>query len=527
MKNIGLVAFLSVFLVACGGSGGSASSGGSGATSKTGVFIDAPVKGLSYLASPSGKSGVTNQMGEFEYMSGDVISFSLGSIALGDGRVDKDDEIKVTQFGVRALPVAQLLQSLDTDADKDFIDVSGIEISEQLGDVIEERLDSEDEEDVLSQAEFESIKNDNPEVLAEDLVSKEEALEHISEQIPDSGLVFSYDEVANTILTSGSLLNSFDGVVMIFNTDTDLVSFIDVEGESQVSYSKYPWAIVGGKIQVEKPNNEICDISKLAEGSDGDFDVKLECSGDNTKIFHMLSAKSFGMSDLAGESFTIEYEDNNGTQQETITFIDNGTYTIDDGEKVEEPRIYKESDFKNTLWFSEDNQNESKGFLFLFPEGSVDDGKFIIVRYDSNASFDGVQIIESKDGKWTDLFETKEQSINADNITSGLINFPSGITPANAYVRLVPQAFQQDDGDGYNYGDGLRCKVQNDGSWGASECLINSQSAKDYFTQDSLYQFIVFEDVDGNAQWDRDEQSLCFLGNSVSWDSWASINCNP
>ena len=522
MKNIGLVAFLSVFLVACSGSGGS---GGNGATSKTGVFIDAPVEGLSYLASPSGKSGVTNQMGEFEYMIGDVVSFSLGNIKLGDGRVDKDDEIKVTQFGVRALPVAQLLQSLDTDADKDFIDVSGLEISEQLGDVIEGRLDSEDE-DVLSQDEFETIKNDNPEVLAEDLVSREEALEHISEQIPDSGLVFSYDEVANTILTSRSLLDSFDGVVMIFNTDTDLASIIDVEGENQAGYSEYPWGIVGGKIQVEKPNNEICDISKLAEGSDGDFDIKMECSGDNTKIFHMLSAKSFGMSDLAGESFTIEFEDNNDTQQETITFSDSGTYIIDDGEKVEEPRIYKESNFKNTLWFSFSNEYENEGVLFLRIRGTLNNGNILAIEYDRDNLFHGIQLIKSDENIWNFLFETYV-SISADDITSGLINFPGGITPANAYVRLVPQAFQQDDSDGFNYADGLRCKVQNDGSWGVSECLIHSQSAKDYFTQDSLYQFIVFEDANGDAQWGRDEQSLCFLGSSSAWNSWANINCSP
>ncbi len=47
-----------------------------------GRFIDSPVSGLSYITS-SGLSGVTDASGEFLYLIGDVITFSLGQLELG------------------------------------------------------------------------------------------------------------------------------------------------------------------------------------------------------------------------------------------------------------------------------------------------------------------------------------------------------------------------------------------------------------------------------------------------------------
>ena len=64
-------------MVACGGGGGDSSAGGgtpAGGTPvsvKTGVLIDEIVVGMPYKAAPSGKSGVTNSKGEFEFEAGD------------------------------------------------------------------------------------------------------------------------------------------------------------------------------------------------------------------------------------------------------------------------------------------------------------------------------------------------------------------------------------------------------------------------------------------------------------------------
>ena len=81
------------FFTACGGGTGdsvSANSTGDQTTTLTaasntvtGQFIDGPVKGLYYECS-SGKSGLTNEEGEFVCEKGDSVTFKVGSIVLGE-----------------------------------------------------------------------------------------------------------------------------------------------------------------------------------------------------------------------------------------------------------------------------------------------------------------------------------------------------------------------------------------------------------------------------------------------------------
>ena len=47
-----------------------------------GIFVDSPVSGLEYMTS-SGLTGRTNSAGEFNYLEGDTVSFSLGPLLLG------------------------------------------------------------------------------------------------------------------------------------------------------------------------------------------------------------------------------------------------------------------------------------------------------------------------------------------------------------------------------------------------------------------------------------------------------------
>jgi len=62
-------------LVACGG--GSSSS--SGTSTIKGQYVDAPTAGLTYVASPSGLSGVTDGAGNFTFAAGDTVTFSVKS----------------------------------------------------------------------------------------------------------------------------------------------------------------------------------------------------------------------------------------------------------------------------------------------------------------------------------------------------------------------------------------------------------------------------------------------------------------
>jgi len=70
-------------IAGCSGGGG----GSSGPTSQTstGYYIDAPVEGLEYSTS-SGISGTTGKNGEFQYRSGDNVTFKIGNVTLGTAK---------------------------------------------------------------------------------------------------------------------------------------------------------------------------------------------------------------------------------------------------------------------------------------------------------------------------------------------------------------------------------------------------------------------------------------------------------
>jgi FG-GAP repeat/Divergent InlB B-repeat domain len=71
-------------LAACG-SGGSDGGGGPvpAAAPLAGTFVDSPVQGLGYTTTPSGLSGVTDVNGQYNYMAGDTVTFTLYGRPLG------------------------------------------------------------------------------------------------------------------------------------------------------------------------------------------------------------------------------------------------------------------------------------------------------------------------------------------------------------------------------------------------------------------------------------------------------------
>ncbi len=88
-KKILALSALALLLSACGG-GGSSDSNNVNAdpptstpppTPSTGVFIDSPVTGL-YYETPT-YSGTTNTLGEYNYLPGETVTFSVGGIILG------------------------------------------------------------------------------------------------------------------------------------------------------------------------------------------------------------------------------------------------------------------------------------------------------------------------------------------------------------------------------------------------------------------------------------------------------------
>ncbi len=139
------IVLASSVLTACGGGGG----GGGGESSSstplpppvsvlTGQFVDSPVAGLFYRT-PT-RAGLTDAQGNFKYLAGETIVFSLGGTTLGQAKgsavvtpfsltgmtpvraeleiLDLLKAASVNSFD-RTLNIATFLQSLDTDGNPD------------------------------------------------------------------------------------------------------------------------------------------------------------------------------------------------------------------------------------------------------------------------------------------------------------------------------------------------------------------------------------------------------------------------
>ncbi|MEI2767486.1 MAG: adhesin [Nitrosomonas sp.] len=103
----------------------------------TGILIDSPVSGISYSAS-SGKSGVTDDKGQFHFNHGDKIEFKLGSLTLGN----IPGSLIVTPIELaggndhKLQNLLVLLQSLDADSDL----TNGISISQETASAVSNKI---------------------------------------------------------------------------------------------------------------------------------------------------------------------------------------------------------------------------------------------------------------------------------------------------------------------------------------------------------------------------------------------------
>ena len=107
----------------CGGGGSDPTITGTGSTT-TGKFVDGPVMGLSYKT--KSLSGKTNAEGEFQYVEGEVITFSYAGVDLGNAEAKElmtpwdlvqQDDIEIAQLAL--INMIRLLQTLDQNENHD------------------------------------------------------------------------------------------------------------------------------------------------------------------------------------------------------------------------------------------------------------------------------------------------------------------------------------------------------------------------------------------------------------------------
>jgi hypothetical protein len=210
MKNSILIVVLCAGLVACGG--GSSSSSNKGSTNTlTGVFLDSPVINIGYRT--ESLVGVTNSLGEYDYIDGETVTFFIGGLELPPvtatgivtpldlaGSDDTSDSTVVN--------IIRLLQSLDEDGNPD----NGITITDAAK-IVATQVDFE-----LSIDDFESsaavtnlVANSGSTNIV--LISKNDAIAHFEDTLVDARVNF----VANSNIT---------GIWTTDLTDNDLLAFV-------------------------------------------------------------------------------------------------------------------------------------------------------------------------------------------------------------------------------------------------------------------------------------------------------------
>jgi hypothetical protein len=469
VKNIIFIIYTTLILAACGGSSSSTTSTPNNSdnnetVSKIGVFIDAPVKGLSYTSSPSGKKGITNEKGEFEYIDGDTVSFNMGSIELGKAVPDKDKTVKVTQLR-EALLVAQLLQVLDADADENKIDVSDILIPKEIEETIFKKLkgtaeisDEDEDENIITAEEFKAIKQKNPYKLTlqqrTEIVTKDRALKHIKQQIGESGLKFSTSSLENQWLIDSVFLTTYEGGILGFSTAEHSISWVEIF-DSKAEYSDVPWSVDSqGDLEVTVSKNDSCRLSKLAEYDLIHFDYT--CTNAITKtgskgIRSLTKPQPFSANDLSGKSFNFSSLSGN---KETLTFRSDGTLNCNEKSSCS----YKDhTKYKNLVLIEGGGDSGEKSALMILAQGSLAKGRFVMIHYkDDGITLDSVEVMKVSGNTLKQVFKsaandesgnqnnnTNENSDSNDNPNSGTQNtnyspftqeMVSGKTLYNVYI---------------------------------------------------------------------------------------------
>ena len=136
--SIFTVAFAAALAACGGGSSSSTPAPPPKPTGSKGTFVDEPVVGLTYSATPSGLAGVTDATGTFTYKPGDTVTFSLGvgssvpAVNIGSTKplTPTSGNAQVFVLSLQGgLQLAQVLQSLDHGKLPFTIDVSGLSLS--------------------------------------------------------------------------------------------------------------------------------------------------------------------------------------------------------------------------------------------------------------------------------------------------------------------------------------------------------------------------------------------------------------
>lgn len=326
---------IGALLVGCGGSG--SGSGSSSDTVKTGVFLDSPVINIGYRTETL--EGVTNSLGEYEYLRGETVTFFIGDLELppvtATGTVTPLD-IAATQdtSDSEVVNIIRLLQTLDKNGNLD----DGITIADRAiawATQVDFTLSISDF--AASSAVDTLITNGGQDVVVTALVSTDSAISHFEEKLAENNI-------------------SFDTIVGVWRSSTTNNDFVSVAFFDDGSYvytvydSASPSEESGMELGTYTQNSTtaVLDTTQTLDNNEG-----RGLSGDIT-LFASVSDNTL-----------------------TLSFDDNQNSTIDGGESVIFTKV--EPSGLVGIWRSFVTSNDFVSVAFF------DDGTYVYTVYDSDS----------------------------------------------------------------------------------------------------------------------------------------------
>lgn len=233
----------------------------------TGIFVDAPVAGLSYQQ--GSREGTTDEHGTFTYdPNGDPMTFSVGAYRLGQSaptaRVTPHD-LTVDSVQVNPINVARFLQSLDHDQNPD----NGIDLTQAAAQLNTVTVDLDF---TLSDEQFDTSFNNfwtqtgregQPVTAAQASTALQEGTISAFAHSDIANRMFYYEIIGQNGL-DGSGLIAFGSRDGILNTMADFQSHGghgDGEGDGDRNFS---WTLDNGTINLEYKTESLASIQRLS-----------------------------------------------------------------------------------------------------------------------------------------------------------------------------------------------------------------------------------------------------------------------
>ncbi|CAM4008004.1 hypothetical protein [Pseudoalteromonas byunsanensis] len=300
-----------------------------------GVFLDSAVGNVDYKTET--RSGVTNAQGEFEYVAGETITFSLG--ALNFPVVSAGSKITpltlASTDNVKSPSVVNILRLLQT-LDQDSNPENGITITDQAKEnAMPVEFDIDVELFAANQNVLNLVQNGGQNEYVESLIPESEAVQHFSNTLKQSELEFK----------------SFAGIYT-FASESIMFQFLNNN-----DYIALQWQEENGWVGVEKGRYSLSDSKVMFQALVNRDGEALFCSAPR--------------GELCAEALTLTYE----LADTSLTFAPNS----------EEPfKIERLSFTENTIagaWLME-GEYETQ-YLTLTSQGD-----FALVELDTEGGFE-------------------------------------------------------------------------------------------------------------------------------------------